>query len=169
MARQESDREDLFAEAISLTRRVETSPLPIAGRAASPWIAGWRTSGNLSLYLGPDVVYHWDASARLRRAYCDGFLYRTQGTTLARLHRDRTTTETQLVRHDLTPEELARFRQTAQQHIRECQATLATTPDIITRREPADDPQLLPDLLQNLQRTLTAEPWLAPPIVGKRR
>lgn len=169
MARQESDREDLFAEAIALTRRVETVPLPIAERPPLPWFAGWRPDGTLSLYLGPDVVYQWDPEARLRRAYSDSLLYRTQGTTLARLHRERTTTETRLVRYDLTQAELADFRETMQQHVRACLATLSARPDVVTRQQPPHDPQLIPGLLNDLQRTLIADPWLAPPFVGKRR
>lgn len=169
MARQESDREDLFAEAIALIRRVETVPLPIAERPPLSWFAGWRPDGSLSLYLGPDIVYQWDSEARLRRAYFDSLLYRTQGTTLARLQRERTTTQTRLVRHDLAPAELADFRETMQQHVGACLATFSARPDVVTRQVPPHDLRIIPDLLTNLQRTLIADPWLAPPFVGKRR
>ncbi|MEZ6044739.1 MAG: hypothetical protein R3C11_03990 [Planctomycetaceae bacterium] len=45
--------------------------------------------GAAFLYLGPDPVYHFDAAGRLKRAYVEGLLYRTQESTLARLERLR--------------------------------------------------------------------------------
>ena len=81
MARNESDREDLMREAVALVRRVECE----TGNENDSVISGFRKCGSLSLYFGPDPVYHFDDSARLRRAFGEGFLYRTQGTTLARI------------------------------------------------------------------------------------
>ena len=83
MARQEVDREDLIAEAVALRRRIE---LALPG-CDNPVVAGYRSTGALSLYFGADPVYQFDERGRLRRAFVGGHLYRTQGTTLAELTR----------------------------------------------------------------------------------
>ena len=105
MARQEDEREDLIEEAVALIHRLEVK-LP---DWESPLVAGRRATGAWSFYFGADPAYHFDPSGRLRRAFVDGHLYRTQEQTAARLTRVRTEQETTLVRHDLTPGELALF------------------------------------------------------------
>lgn len=108
MARHESDREDLMREATALTRRVELS----VENFPDPVVAGFRDSaGWVSFYFGQDPTYTFDAERRLRRAFAGGNLYRTQGTTLARMIRERTPEATHLVRSDLPPDELTAFLQ----------------------------------------------------------
>ena len=94
-----------MAEAKALRERVEYS----VDDQSETVVAGFRPNGQWSLYFGSDPVYHFTADGALRRAFCGDDLYRTQGTTLARLRRVRTGDEVQLVRHDLTPDELANF------------------------------------------------------------
>ena len=86
MARVEADHEDLLKEAVALVRRMEFQP--IGGVEAV--IVGFRESGWLSIYIGADRMYQFDELGRLRRAYIDGLLYRTQGTALAQLRRQLT-------------------------------------------------------------------------------
>lgn len=105
MARHEADREDLIREATALRERVE---MRISGES-EPVVAGFRDDGRLSLYFGADPAFHFDAGGRLRRAYVDGDLYRSQGTTLSRLHRERSADETVLARRDLDREALQVF------------------------------------------------------------
>ena len=105
MARHETDREDLMAEAIALRQRVA---LKVPGESECV-VAGFRDNGCCSIYFGPDPVYHFDSSGGLRRAFIAGDLYRGQGRTLARLTRTRTGGEVQLIRRDLNPAELACF------------------------------------------------------------
>ncbi len=105
MARHSSDREDLLAEVVALTPR---AAFRIPDRDEQIF-AGRRTDGRWSVFFGGDPVYHFDAENRLRRAFVGGLLYRSQGTTLARLTRQTTATETVLLRHDLDPVELAAF------------------------------------------------------------
>ena len=102
MARNESDREDLLREATALVPRVE---LEVSGEI-EPVLIGIRSNGSLSVYFGADPMVQFDRGDRLRRACVDGLLYRTQGTTLARLERQRTAEETVLRRHDLTVDEM---------------------------------------------------------------
>lgn len=106
MARQESDREDLFAELSSFMPRWELQHVSGAGEV----VLGERKDGRLAIYFGPDPGFHFDDQNRLLRSYWKGVLYRTQGETLARLIRQRSDTETTLLRTDLTPEEVGEFR-----------------------------------------------------------
>ncbi len=165
MARQESDREDLMREATALVRRAE---LWYPGRAEdAPVTAGFRRDGRLSLFFGADPVYQFDEQHRLRRAYVAGFLYRTQGQTLARLERQRTSEETLLLRHDLSDEELTDFRTTAAGILQELQTALETKQVQVRAQIPEDD-DLLPDLETALEAILEQDIPLAPPIPGKK-
>jgi hypothetical protein len=105
MAREERDREDLLREATALVERVEL--------AVSPWAehftAGFRQSGSVSLYFGPDPVYHFNAAGQLRRAFVAGLLYRADHGRLASLRRERTAERVALVRHELSPCETQAF------------------------------------------------------------
>ncbi len=92
-------RDDLMAEATALRERIEYS---VAGQA-EPVVAGFRTSGQWSLYFGSDPVYHFSANGALRRAFLGNDLYRSQGQTLARLTRfHELRLKCNLFRHDLT-------------------------------------------------------------------
>jgi hypothetical protein len=113
MARHETDREDLIAEATALRQRVELE-LPCF---AEHVVAGFRDNGGCSIYFGADPVFHLDADGALRRAFFAGDLYRSQGKTLARLTRTRADREVHLVRHDLDPAELAGFLAAMRGHL----------------------------------------------------
>jgi len=134
MPRHEADREDLMAEATALRERIEYS---IEGRAGSI-VAGFRQSGQWSLYFGADPVYHFAADGSLRRAFCGDELYRTQGTTLARLKRVRTADEVQLVRRDLTPAELSHFTSQMAGHLASLKTAIETGAAQMLRQVPAD-------------------------------
>ena len=105
MVRQESDREDLFAEAVALVRRAELN----CPGFAEAIVIGERREGAWSIYIGGDPVYHLDAVGGLRRAFVDGKLLRTQGTFLAELTRERSTSKTWLNRRDLSAESAHRL------------------------------------------------------------
>lgn len=105
MARIEEDREDLMKDATAYERRVELS---IKGEANSV-IAGVKDEGAMSVYFGADPAFHFNEQRLLKRAFVGGVLYRTQGTTLAKLQRERSDEATTLLRHDLSPDELSQF------------------------------------------------------------
>ncbi|MFN0054544.1 MAG: hypothetical protein ACKV0T_20405 [Planctomycetales bacterium] len=122
MARNETDREDLIREATALVQRGEWR---VPGEA-EPVVAGFHRDGRLSVYFGADPVFHFEPDGSLRRAFFQGDLYRSQGSTLARLRRRRTETTSELQRHDLEGDELSdllaamrlrldRFRQALQE------------------------------------------------------
>ncbi|HUG93391.1 MAG TPA: hypothetical protein VML55_21310 [Planctomycetaceae bacterium] len=164
MARHESDREELLSEAIALIRRAE---LAVPGEPEHV-ICGFHRDGRLSVYFGPDPVYHFDADGRLRRAYAGGRLYRTQGTTLARLTRVRTPAATELHRHDLNDEELAAFRESLRQRLARLADCLGAAATTTIQQIPPDDDRLRPDAHAVVSRILERGPELAPPITGKR-
>ena len=105
MARHAADREDLFEEFRSTRAKWELT-IPVL---SCMLVCGIRRDDRLSLYFGPDQVYHFDQQNRLLRAYSSDHLFRTQGTTLAQLHRSRMEAETILSRHDLSQLELREF------------------------------------------------------------
>ncbi|MEK6258703.1 MAG: hypothetical protein AABP62_08785 [Planctomycetota bacterium] len=164
MARQESDREDLMVEAVALVRRVELR----TPRRNGTVVLGFRTNGWLSVYLGPDPMYQFDELGRLRRAFIDGLLYRTQGTTLAQLRRQRTNSETTLLRQDLTETELADFRNVMLSAIVSLREQLVQRQTVLVQQVPGEDDHLLHELATGLGRVLKSPEFLAPPIPGKR-
>ncbi|MCA9074152.1 MAG: hypothetical protein KDA93_03900 [Planctomycetaceae bacterium] len=161
--RLEADREDLMREATALRQRAE---FRAPGQVDSV-IAGYRSDGSLSIYFGPDPCLHFNSALQLRRAYVDGYLYRTQGTTLARLHRDRSGKQVELRRHDLSPTELERF-------LDQVRAQLTTFFDALQEAN-AECLQSVPpnaDITSRLTKDLSdlvSQPLqLAPAIAGKR-
>ncbi|HET6426106.1 MAG TPA: hypothetical protein VFG20_20615 [Planctomycetaceae bacterium] len=164
MARQEADREDLFAEAVTLTRRWEgTMPA-----CSDTILAGFKTNGDSSFYFGPDRVYHFDDAGRLRRAYVAGFLYRSQGDVLSRLRRERTATETALLRSELTADESRVFRDEMTANLSQLRHAFGESTAVTLRRFPDDDVPLKADLGIMLDTIIAANPWLSPPLVRRR-
>jgi len=101
MAREESDREDLVAEATALVERAELLTLN-DGIAV---VAGFRRDGAASFFFDADPVYQFNAHGQLRRAFHHGKLIKAEQGRLVALTRMRTQTESQLVRHELTRSE----------------------------------------------------------------
>lgn len=163
MARHEADREDLMREATALERRCE---LQVPGMSETV-IAGLRADSRLSIYFGADPAYHFDEALRFRRAYAGGFLYRTQGTTVAQLSRNRTETATELIRYDLDESELARFRTEMCQHLGTLSQELRSATATLLKSVPERD-DLRPELLAWIEQILKAGAPLAASIQGKR-
>lgn len=146
-----------MAEAIALTPR---AAFHIPDRCEEI-VAGRRSDGRWSVFFGGDPVYHFDAEDRLRRAFVGGLLYRSQGTTLARLTRQTTPTETMLLRHDLNPVELAAFL--AEMHYNLGQLARAFTQGAATIKQSVpDDADYLPELGRRLDAVLQDGCGLSP-------
>ena len=160
MARHESDREDLMREATALVRRVE---LEVPGEP-EPVVCGFRADGRLSIYFGGDPVYHFDADGRLRRAFAAGHLFRTQGTTLARLTRVRQPAHTELQRHDLHPDELALFLHSAHSRLKSLATAIRRSEFDVVRCVPDPDGRMLDDLRSKLAPIVESQVRLAPRI-----
>lgn len=167
MARHESDREDLFAEAAALVRRAE-----LAGAGVYELIvAGFKRDGSFSVYFGGDPVYHFDAEFRLKRAFRAGKLYRTQGDTLAELVRERTATATLLRRRDLASAECETLLFEMQGLLRALSAQINEGQLRIVRHFPHDDAGFVTELASALETAAgneSASASLAPRFRGKR-
>jgi hypothetical protein len=163
MARTEADREDLFAELRTFPLRVEWQRLE--GEAVVT--GGRRGDGTVAIYFGGDPVYRFDGAGRLRRAFVDGALYRTQGTTLARLVREQTPTETLLKRCDLTPQELAAWLAEMSRRI-DAFVREARLGKYQVRRCVPSQPEAASAILEALESAV-ATPRLAPPIPTRPR
>jgi hypothetical protein len=92
---------------------------------------------------------------------------RTQGRTLARLLRNRTSTETQLIRHDLTPEELASFRKSASTRLLGLRDAILAG-DVEVHAQIPPDGDLLDGVAKVLTEILDRDLPLAPAIPGKK-
>lgn len=160
MARVEADREDLFRESVAMVRRIEFH----VKDENHPVLVGYRPTRWLSIYFGADLMYQFDERGRLRRAYADGILYRTQGSVLAQLERRRTDSETTLVRNDLDGQRLSDFRQRTHDDLRRFQVALHHGDATIVRQFPADDHCLVKDLSETLELILNSKEFLAPAI-----
>lgn len=170
MARNESDREDLMEEMVALVRRIE-----LKGQLfrKGSWVeetvfAGFRKEMWLSLYIGPDPMYLFDQESRLRRAFVGGRLFRTQGTTLACMIRERTPHSTTLVRTDLTPNELEQFRESMLDDVTSVFTAIENRTLTEFRRFPEPDTKLLSDISLALHQIMKSTEFLAPPIAGKK-
>jgi hypothetical protein len=163
MSRHESDREDLFAEGTALTTRIE---LMLPGET-DPVVAGCRPTGAWSIYFGGDPCYHFDAEGRLRRSFAGGYLYRTQGDTLARLQRTRTAEEVVLERTDLRPEYLSAFMQRMRLKLNLLQDALSRNAAEIRRQVP-EGADVLAQLSAVVATILSQWPKLSPAIPTRR-
>jgi hypothetical protein len=151
--------EDPMRDAVALTERVE-----LRGTASPDAIvAGFHRDGRLSLYLGEEPYYQFDARGRLRRALVDGRLFRTQGTGLAALTRAPSVEAALLVRHDLNPDELGQFLRAMLAQVGALRDALATGALEVVRQVPSDA-AIVERLVQSLEAILSAAGALAPAI-----
>ncbi|MGZ0173156.1 MAG: hypothetical protein ACKVHE_26800 [Planctomycetales bacterium] len=162
MARNEADREDLIREATALRNRVEWQ-LP---DEPEPVFAGVRSDGSLSIYFGADPVYQFSNAGGLRRAYVDGFLFRTQGTTLAKLNRERSAKETALLRRDLDTDELSQFLAKMDKKLVRLRQSI-TDGSAIKLRSVSDGES--PDYESLIEAAMNASPKLAPAMPTRRQ
>jgi hypothetical protein len=101
MAREEHDREDLLREATALVQRVQL----IVPGCDDEVFAGFRREGSASFYFGQRCAFHFNSEGRLRRAFVAGRLLKAEQGRLVALRRNRTASEVELLRHELTDDE----------------------------------------------------------------
>jgi hypothetical protein len=143
MARHESQREDLLAEATALVERVEIIARAVhrnseGGDSSTPVVAGFRASGALSLFFGEDPVYQFNAEGELRRAFVSGRLYKAVGGQLIELTRIRQSQQVVLRRHELTAKELTDFLSQMIRRLRGLQALLDSNTYQVVGQVPPD-------------------------------
>lgn len=164
MARHEADREDLWAEAVGMTSRAELLSEP----NRPPVIVGFRPNGWFSLYFGQDLMLQFTLKGSLRRAYRDGDLFRTQGTTVSRLRRHRTDSETTLLRHDLSRNEFHQFKAWAKDVLAQFRTDLIAGKYQVECEVNVLPRPLMEEVHAALERILATEQFLAPAIKGKK-
>jgi hypothetical protein len=79
VARVGQDREDLLRDARNLSPRVQLRA-NVGGRSAAVF-AGFRGE-SLSLYFGPEPVFHFNAAGELRRAFLSGRIVKAEAGRL---------------------------------------------------------------------------------------
>ena len=159
MAQHEVDREDLMREAVALPDRVELS----VNGFESLITIGFRSNSAMSIFIGQDPVYQFDPEGRLRRAFVDGLLYRSQHTTLAMLKRERTDTQTLLLRTDIADDALQSFRGTMLFSLQILEQQLNSA-DFTIRRSVPDAISHITRIQSTLASIRLAESWLSPTI-----
>ena len=169
MRSDDSGHEDIMKEAVLLLKRVELKCVSFD----EPVVLGFNAQGWLFVYLGNDPMYRFDELGRLRRAFVDGFLFRTSGSTLAVLERSRNeprgaTTdgaESVLLRRDLSPSELQAFRERAMKELAMIRDGLPAAE--ITRQHPEIRGSLRQEFVAGLDVVLGSTEFLAPAIVRR--
>ena len=159
MAQHEDDREDLMREAVALPDRVELS----VNGFESLITIGFRSNSAMSIFIGQDPVYQFDPEGRLRRVFVDGLLYRSQHTTLAMLKRERTDTQTLLLRTDIADDALQSFRGTMLFSLQILEQKLNSA-DFTIRRSVPDAISHITRIQSTLASIRLAESWLSPTI-----
>lgn len=137
MARVETDREDLLREATALVDRVELVPADGAPHS-EPIVIGFRANGALSIFFGAEPVYQFNAAGELRRAYCDGLLYKAERGRLVSLERQRMPQQVQLVRRELTESDEREFISRMQHGLRQLAGALDAGQYRVTGQVPAN-------------------------------
>ena len=128
---------------------------------------GFRSTGAMSVFLGQDPVYQFDPQGRLRRAFADGFLFRSEHSTLSRLERVRSAQSTQLRRDDLGPEELAAFRDRMVDQLTGIAASIREQTAERIRAIPQDYDSGA-EILAAIGLVLVADPWISPELFVRR-
>lgn len=153
------DREDLMREAVALPDRVELS-VPSFDSLIT---IGFRSNSAMSIFIGSDPVYQFDPEGRLRRAFVAGLLYRSQHTSLAMLKRERTATQTGLLRTELGDDALQAFHDTMLVSLTLLEQKLHASDFRIARSMP-DDVCHITRIQAALASVRLAKPWLSPTI-----
>ena len=116
MAREESDREDILAEAVALIDRVQFR---------CDWfpddciVIGFRRNSAVSLFLGQDEVYHFNDTNQLRRGYWHGTLLKAESGRIVQMVRQRNERETMLRSRQLDAEQQQQVIDRLQQRLRQ--------------------------------------------------
>ncbi|NOZ40120.1 MAG: hypothetical protein GXP24_07830 [Planctomycetes bacterium] len=116
MASKSQDREDLLRDATAFTTRVQLQVS--SGERSEVVFAGFRAGGAASFYFDQDPVYHFNSAGQLRRAFVDDYLVKAEAGRLVRLHRQRSDSESALLRDAMTTDEQQTFCCTVLQRLR---------------------------------------------------
>lgn len=140
MARTESDKEDLIRDATALVERAEL----VCDHDETLITIGFFRDGRCTVYLNQDPFYQFDSEGRLRRAYENGLLYRSQTDTLSSMVRERSSDadgnpqSVTLSRRDLDASELHEFLTRMHGYLRPLRDHIAASRYTVRRAVTAD-------------------------------
>jgi hypothetical protein len=123
MARITHEREDLLRDARALVPRLQLHFQRSCGTEQTVF-AGFRGEA-LSIYIGDDPVFHFDAQGRLRRAFVDDRLIKAARGRLVAMQRVRTEREVVLQSTALDEAAESRLLETLATTLSELRAALA--------------------------------------------
>ena len=135
MARQESDREDLIREATGLVDRVEYQ----VDFVDEPIVVGFRRDGSASFFFGQARVYQFNSQNQLRRGYLNDKLVKAERHSLVTLTRQRTDSEVQLIRHEMSEVEQQEYLAEARATIEALKTSIAENRAVILRSVSSDE------------------------------
>ena len=122
MAREESDREDLIADAVALVNRAEFAVKFID----DPVVVGYRKDGSVSFYFGQDEVYQFNSRLELRRGHLQDQLIKSENGTLYSMVRKRTDSSVKLVSRPFSEPDTDQFLQQLAGRLQDLRAELAS-------------------------------------------
>jgi len=146
MARDEQNREDLLAQATAL---VERASLRLPGHADET-VVGFRRDGGLAIYFSPELVYQFNSTGKLRRAFVGDLLFKAQAGTLVSLERERGVDVVHLVSRRLDAEATQAFLLDMHSHLTQLQRSLLDGSYALIGQVPAGT-----DVLSRVRQWLT--------------
>jgi len=136
MAREIHEREDLLRDATALLPRAQLQ-VSFGDRTEDVFV-GFRAGGALSLYFGSDPVYHFNSQSQLRRAYVQDRLIKAVQGRLVSWQPRRNERWTEMLRHDMDPDEQRRFGDSMVQRLHALRHALSSKQYTVTGQVPLD-------------------------------
>ena len=118
MARQEQDREDLLRDGKQMWLRAECK---LDGVVV---VIGFRSEGQVSVYVGPDPVFQFNSSLELRRVFFNGKRYSAIQGRLCELTRSETSGRVRLSPQAILAKVEAEIRVTLESNLAQVQLAL---------------------------------------------
>lgn len=156
MARIEADREDLFCELTTYVPRWEV----LLRSTGEVIVVALRLADRWSIYRASGDYFQFTSTGQLRRAFAGDQTLLSTGTTLSTMHKQRSSTQTTLVRRDFTSEECEHFVSSMRTYLAGLSESLQSGEFDILRCEPAGA-DIVTDALPRLQFALQADPPLS--------
>jgi hypothetical protein len=136
VAREVHEREDLLRDATALKPRILLRLK--SGEPVKEIFAGFRGEGALSLYFDTEPVYHFNSCSELRRAFVDDRLIKAARGKLVAMQPQRGPHSTELLSHELSPEEQRQFGRVLLEHLDLLRTALLTDAYELVGQVPAE-------------------------------
>ena len=163
MAKDAHDREDLLREATAFDLRLE---IRTAWQEETIFL-GMRDPGLLSVYVGQDTVYQFNAQQQLRRAYWRGRMVAAYQHQLCWLDRSAEG-RVRLTRTPLVAAEVAQFSEEAESTLARLESTLTANEQVVVGQFPSEgETDITSEIISWLSRRGVPLSFAQHPGVGK--